>query len=268
MTAMESHLKGYTGLNIGLIFGGFCLLVAGYFLSIPLFTAIGGTFFGASLGSLFGRMANKDIIENFGLLSQPQKFTSEEANITLFRKEWHMYHVTKINGEFVWRYTLYDFSKESVPGYLQASVTIASPYDNTAQNHIVEAGIRKNKLVTLITACEGDEAGIHIFPRVEHTFRSDYCGIVDLTTWDDTPSISPVIIVSKPKYGTEPTIRDPEAKELDEFWISRMKTYGFDLLPRVTAETANKPIVQSTVQPTAQPIVQQISEQPIVQPTV
>lgn len=237
MSIMQSDFKGYTGLNIGLIFGGFCLITAGYLLSQPLAIAIGGTFFGASLGSLFGRIANKDILENFALFSQP-RMTSEEKDIQRFRQKWHLYYVNRYKDKYFWRHSDCDLSKVSIPGYLNTNEK-NKMLDGSEYTFNVEAGVRGNKLI-MIHSIEGKEKTIRIFPTTfNESIDASYCGFVCVTTWDNTRLIGPTILVKDPskitedllKIGENPTINDPKImKEMDDFWYKGIKRLNCDLL--------------------------------------
>jgi hypothetical protein len=73
------------------------------------------------------RSSDKDIINSFGLLSQSQKFTSEELAIKEFRQKWHMYYVNRNKGSYMWRHIDVDFSKVTIPGYLNTNEKNENP---------------------------------------------------------------------------------------------------------------------------------------------
>lgn len=95
-------LKRDTSYHIAFIIVGLGLLIIGYVIQTNsvisnILISSGGAFIGASLGLLFGRAADKEITHEFGLLSNPQKFTTQETQIEEYslRKKWHIYYVNK-----------------------------------------------------------------------------------------------------------------------------------------------------------------------------
>jgi hypothetical protein len=162
------------------------------------------------LASLFSRWANKDIIENFGILSKSAKFTSDEEAVKKFRKNWHMYYVNRELGEFFWRHIPCDFTKVPIPGYLHTKeknfLTDGSEYFFE-----VEAAIRENVLIS-IHSIEGKDNLVRIFPSIKNESLSGYyCGFICLTTLDNTGLLGPTILAKdSSKFGEEPTIKNPQ----------------------------------------------------------
>ena len=167
MTEFPEILRGYSGLNIGLIFCGISFLITGLLLSQPIFYTIGGTLFGASLGAFFGRIANIDLNQKTIELNQKtnelyvklidtlntletQKFISDELSVKAFRRIWHLYHITMIDGNYYWRHTLCDFSQSVLPGCLYAIANVLDPKGNP-MTYCVEAGVRGDRLFIIET---------------------------------------------------------------------------------------------------------------------
>lgn len=242
MKLSQLNLEVY-GFYIGAFLFGFAALLYGTNNNNLIISTFGGSFVGASLSSLLSRKGNNDIINNFALLNQTQKLTSEDAKLEFFRDKpiWHMYHVTRLrDGKLVWRYTLYDFSHVNVPGYLQAHLKISHPENGEKQNRIAEAAVRNNKLIILKNNNKKSyetPAEICIFSNPEQTWADEYYGIADITTWHKNLSLSPVILLAdsyfkKKNYGNEGTITDLETiKKMNEEWKSEMKKLHYDLLP-------------------------------------
>lgn len=232
LNIIKSALKGYIGAYIVLAVSGFCFLVFGYHFSINWVTAIGGTFFGACLGSLFGRFANQDIIKNFALLSQP-KLTSFEEDIKPFKEKWHIYYVIKKeNNEYVWRHIPCDFSKSSVPGYLvtkEKSKTV----EGKEYSFSVEAGVRGNRLISIHTV-DGKDKLIRIFPSTkDEAMKGFRFGFVCLTALNNSQLIAPTILaISSEKFGEDYVIDNPlKMKELDDCWCQGMENMHYKMYP-------------------------------------
>jgi hypothetical protein len=243
------YFQGYSGVSLGLIGCGLGCFAIGLADSLPLATTIGGTLFGASLGAFFGRLANMDINEatndthdkivKMFELSQINSLTSEEALIKDLRLAWHVYLVTKIDGNFYWRHAVFDFSKVSIPGRLEAVIIDQNPTSKKTQHLRVEGGVRGSRLVMLLSAMEGKEIAIYVFPSVEQHLDAVYCGVSCITTWDKTSAISPAIMsespiqedTSKIDNGVGATVTDIETiKKLNKAWKMDMKNLGYDLL--------------------------------------
>lgn len=172
-------------------------------------------------------------------------FTSNESNIKDFRRTWHMYHITKLDGKFIWRYMLIDFSKVPFQDHLKTNVKVISPEDDEQnhnveassedeKNYIVEAGVRGTILTILTTASIGYDTGTFVFPCLTQNVKNEvYYGIACISmTYDYTPIISSAILADKPLYGEDPTIRDKHiSKKIYEKWLFEMEKRKHDLLP-------------------------------------
>ncbi|WP_440947879.1 hypothetical protein ACSAZL_06440 [Methanosarcina sp. T3] len=231
MDTIQTNTKRELAFHYVLISTALILLYTGFYFSQPIITTIGGAFIGASISSVYSRFADKDIINSFGLLSQPQKFTSEESAIKEFRRKWHMYYVNRNKGSYVWRHIVVDFSKATIPGYLNTNEKNENPGGKEYEFN-VEAGVRGNKLITIHTI-KGKENLIRIFPSINNEAMDGYYfGFVCLTTLDNTRLLGATILADNSlEFGEAPLINDPELmKKLDKRWYEGIKKLNFDLM--------------------------------------
>jgi hypothetical protein len=154
-----------------------------------------------------------------------------------------MYYVNKIDGKYLWRHAPCDFSKVSIPGYLNTNEKNTT-HLGKEYSFNVEAGIRGNKLIT-IHSIKGKENLVRIFPSInDEAISGFYCGFVCLTTIDSTRLIGPTILAEdSSRFGEETVIDDPaKMKELDNFWYSEIKKLNFELIP-MPSNLVNIPIL-------------------------
>jgi hypothetical protein len=142
---------------IGLAVAGLCLIAWGATSGFPFLTSVGGALFGSCLGSFIGRIAKRDLTEQIKRMVREAlfpSFTTEENKIDAFRRLWHIYHVTEMDGKFVWRHRVADFGKIRIPGRLTAEISRMDKQGSPATNIFEGAsGPRKNIYRKLIRTC-------------------------------------------------------------------------------------------------------------------
>lgn len=224
-------------LLIGLAVAGLCLIAWGATSVSPFLTSLGGALFGSCLGALIGRVAKRDLAEQINKTVRESLypgFTTDESKIAGFRQKWHIYHVTEMEGKFVWRHAVADFRKNRIPGRLIAETTSTDKRGGVAK-YIFEGGIRDERLVLIIKAIASEErSAIYIFPFAGLTFEDRHFGILFLQTYDATNSISPTLITRDPipEALNEGTISDLGATVLDAIWVQRAEATS-SILPRI-----------------------------------
>lgn len=239
----KTHTKGIniTGWQITLIVTailGVCVVALGYFAELPFLTPIGGALFGSCFGSLIGRIANRELSEDIKetvASAVKSDFVSEENKIAGLRNHpWHLYHVTKRAGKFVWAHTVIDFGKFHVPGRLFAETFLLNKAGKRI-DYTFEAGVRDSRLVLINKARASQEpCGVYIFPFVGLEFDDCHFGLLMHQTWDNTNSVSPTFIARNAVEGIveEGPVSDEQSKTLDQLWEKNATNEG-DLLPRV-----------------------------------
>jgi hypothetical protein len=222
-------LRFYEGLFVGLLFVGLALVALGSAIESEVFIAGGGALLGTSLGAFGGRLSNQDLVKsNQDLADRLSKlvhegvkdsFVSDNETIEPYRIKWHLYHVTKMKGSFVWRKATLDFTKSQTPGRLTSRIYLLDTSDNP-RFYTVEAGIRDNHFIVFLDSETSPEpVTTYVFPFVGVNAPS-YYGVVFLETWDRSPAIAPAIISSKVlhDYRKEGTLPSEIGRILDREW--------------------------------------------------
>lgn len=190
-----------------------------------------GTCMGLVFGSLTGSSALqrvKELVEN----TLTSSLTAPDSELQPFRKVWHHYLSTKINGKTVWRYRTIDFSKTVVPGKLIANLQVPGP-DGKTHQYFIEAFIAAPRVVFVQKAAVGAEAPvIHVYPYATEHFRAVVAGTVFLQSWDgDRLSVRALMSASPIALGTtrvatEGTLADTTFGTLDEIWSKQAEQLG------------------------------------------
>jgi hypothetical protein len=156
---------------------------------------------------------------------------SAENEIEPFRKVWHHYLVTKIEGKAVWRYRILDFSKTIVPGKLIATLTVPGP-DGRPHTYMVEAFIAAPRILFVQKVVAGTEAPvIHVYPFGTEHFRTVIAGTAFLQSWEGDRLGVPVMMSTSPiDLGeTVPaigTLAESHFSKLDEIWGKQADQLG------------------------------------------
>jgi hypothetical protein len=187
--------------------------------------SLGAGVVGAALSIVITRSADRDRREDLvAHLSQTlgARFSSDEADIQALHADWHHYHVTAIDGRYVWRYLFIRFSRSPAVGSLQTWLE-ADDGKGHVLEYLVEAGIRGSHAILLLTSTTGgvgDESTAVLPHLLTRSYRSHHCGVGLYQTWDGTDTIGRVIISRRPLMPTGPnaTVADEHSGQLDELW--------------------------------------------------
>ena len=180
----------------------------------------------------FGRSLFKE--SDFQILLDTIGFASEEEVIRHFRKKWHHYHVTLMDGEYVWRHGIYDFGQFHVKGRLAAEAVYTDARGNKTP-YRVEAGMRDQRLVCLIKTTVGKEPTfVEIQPLMGLSFQPRFYGIAVLQTWDGTFALTPTIMSLQPVHecDIDEDIRGEMAERFDKTWLDGFSSMH-EILPRI-----------------------------------
>lgn len=212
-----------TGFLLGVLVSGLSLIALGSAKKDPFWSSIGGSLFGASLGTLTGKLSTYGLTENLKeLIRQGVKdsFVSDEDKLAGHRKKWHVYHVTRMDGKWYWCYTCIDFSKSHTPGRLMSETHLINQ-DRNPKDYVVEAGVRDTRLIIFLRDKGSQEpVMVYVFPLAGLGIQSRHLGMVFVQTWDANNTISPAIVSASPLsgYAKSGKISDDLAREIDELW--------------------------------------------------
>jgi len=229
MKQLKEMLSGYKGVFLGLSIAGATLVALGYIIDVSVLSSIGGALFGASLGVFIGRLSTADLTEDLKRLVREgviDSFVSDEEQLSSYRKNWYLYHLTRMDGKWLWRHTCIDFSKSQTPGRL-TSETYLLNQDDEPKYYTVEAGIRDERFILFLRDKATEEPPlIYVFPWAGSGVQPYNLGIVVLQTWDRTDAISRTFICSKPledhtQIGTLPA---DKARKIDKEWWVGIKS--------------------------------------------
>ena len=96
-----------------------------------LLTSIGGSLIGANISLLIGSLRDNDHLQVTKRIltdSLESGFSSNEEDISAYRKTFHHYHMTEIRkDQFEWRYFIIDFSNSQSIGKLTSEVSFIDP---------------------------------------------------------------------------------------------------------------------------------------------
>jgi hypothetical protein len=212
-----------TGFLLGLLVSGLSLIALGNARKEPFWSSIGGSLFGASLGTLIGKLSTYALTQDIKeIISQTVKdtFVSEDGKLDGYRRHWHLYHVTEMDGTWLWRHTTVDFSRSQTPGRLVSETYLLNP-DGKPKRYVAEAGARDSRLIMFLRDKGNQEPAIvYVFPLAGLGTQIRHLGMVFVQTWDANNAISPAIVSLKPlgDYTKMGTIPDNLAREIDDLW--------------------------------------------------
>jgi len=227
MKKLKKMLSGWRGLFIGLSIAGPTLVVLGWFIDVMFLSSMGGALFGASLGVIVGRFSTEDLTEDLKQLVREgvkDSFVSDEEQLGSYRKNWHLYHVTQMDGKWCWRHTRIDFSNSKTPGRLTSETFLLNQAGNP-KYYTVEAGIRDSRFILFLKAkgAYKEPTLTYVFPRAGEGVDDSHLGVVFLVSWDGKHVISRTIVSSYPLEGhTEMgTLPADKARKIDQQWWER-----------------------------------------------
>ena len=187
---------------------GLALVGVGSQVENSLWTAIGGTLFGACVGGLIGSMRLQRVREDVQTMldhsredvrsilanSTRADLRSEEEEIDYYRRKWHIYIYTSLNGHLVWRHAVLDFSKSYVAGSIRAEVPIKD-LGTVSSYYVFEGACRNQRLILTGRPEKGNEpCTVAIYPFIGQDFRRVGPGVCFITTWDGGEAMAPTLL--------------------------------------------------------------------------
>lgn len=222
------------------------LLAVGVGLVLLLTTnlaAIGGAVFGAGFSSVVAIVGGHGYDEDLrrkldGALLKLDgalpagAFETTERLLAPYRKIFHYYYTTQVNGTSRWYHATLDFSKDFAPGKLQASYAIRG------RTYFVEGFLKRDCLILALSNPLGDHErqAINVFPDFAKHSRDTSFGVSLHETWDPTNEVGRGILALQPfvEAQADGFVEDTQkARELQKRWDKAMQQLAWGLFPNI-----------------------------------
>ena len=220
---IKDLLSGLSGVLLVLLVTGLGFLIAGSYHQNSLLQTIGGTAIGASISALIGSWnfveIREDIVHILSSINSPG-LTSQDSDIAQYKKRWHSYFLTELEGKDVWRYAVIDFSKNLVPGLLITELS-SSARERDGRLFRVEGFARDDRFVIVGKALNSKEPTlVAVYPTMGESFRSMHAGLCFIKTWDANEAVSKALVSERPiaDWSQSGTVSEDAALKLDEEW--------------------------------------------------
>lgn len=204
-------LLGIAGVAIGLL--GEHLLRDTPAMVTSMVSVFGAALFGASLSMIIEELLGTEVRDIWHYLTAKERFDSAPDYLDAVVGVWHVYYLTKANGERIWKYVTYALAKgdsgKSITGHFSVLDQHGRP-----RYYAIEAGVRGDSLIAVFRATSGRENdSIEVVPRMTHTHLDRHVGLQMLETWDGELGIS-LSLYSRDKLVDDPvgTVRSGSAK--------------------------------------------------------
>ena len=227
---------------------GVLFVVAGYFIPETklvsiLFTSIGGAIVGAAISAGVGYILTRDIendIKQIVREGYENSLDLDENIVSKHRKTYYLYHVTSIDGKFVWRCAVLDFCQATAFGKLVTSAIATK--DGLSYNYYYKGHIKMNggRLV-LCSTRDNEPPGIYVFPEFGDDLQQYSSGIASIHTWDGYNSMSQCVISvsalndgdEKQSKNTVVTINEKHFENMNSKWKSALRQKHYHVLPLI-----------------------------------
>ena len=241
------HNKVKYGVLIALFLGGICLVV-GFFVQEPklvstLFNSIGGAIAGAAMSAGVGYVLTRDIeseIKQIVKEGYENSLELDEKIISDYRKKYYLYHVTSIDGNFVWRLAILDFKESTAFGKLITKATTIQ--DGLKFQYSYKGHIKTNdKRLILCSTRANEPSGIYVFPEFGDDRQTLSSGIACIHTWDSHNSFSQCVLSANPlndddekqAANTVTTMDEKYFKSMNTHWKNNLKSRLYHILPLI-----------------------------------
>lgn len=203
------YINGFFGWIIGLVFLGIALIIYGSLSDGLLFSSLGGALLGAGFSTYIANLAYEGFEKRtYSIISaiSSDYFKSNENKLGYYRKKWHYYSITKIDGKIMWRHHQLDFSKEIIPGSLICRFR-SRELKEKDRGYVYEGFFREERFVLVGKATIGEEPPvIAVFPQMGNAFRGIQAGVIFARNYDNEDSFCSALLSEKPieekvKYG-------------------------------------------------------------------
>jgi hypothetical protein len=167
-------------------------------------------------------------------LQVARSLSADVDRIEQFSGAYHRYTVTKIDGQYVWRYTKPSLSSKVRRGHVLGRVEIPGPdRKNVAYN--LEGSVRDDRLVLYSRRGQGTEStAVQLFPRFTRDHLKITSGVQIVETYDGDAALAPCLIAREPLLENQAvgSVDDERAAALlDKTWV-RSFAAEHDILPR------------------------------------
>ncbi|QOV44081.1 hypothetical protein [Streptomyces chromofuscus] len=199
-------------------------------------TAVGGGIVGAVISIMVARASDRETLQHITDVledSLTSTLRSDNTRLAPARQLWHHYYLTKLRGQYVWRYEKYPFDLSAHVGSLAVEIDVQTDSGRT-HKYLVEAFVRHERL-TIVSHKAGEEANVfeEIYPQFDGEL-SEYFGLGVVRTWDATNIVTKAILSSLPLVpGAEGTLPEQNFPELDRIWEQGFKRLN-EVLPDCT----------------------------------
>ncbi|MER6979451.1 YtxH domain-containing protein [Streptomyces carpinensis] len=199
-------------------------------------TALGGGIVGAVVSIMVARASDRETLQHMTEVledSLTSTLRSHNERLAPVRQLWHHYYVTKLRGQYVWRYERYPLHLSAHVGSLAVEIDVQSDSGHT-HKYLVEAFVRHERL-TIVSHKAGEEVNVfeEVYPQFDGEL-SEYFGLGVVRTWDATNIVTKAILSRLPLVsGTEGTLPEGDFAELDRIW-----ELGFKRLNEVLPDCA------------------------------
>ncbi len=209
-------------------------------LGSQLLILLGGSGLGTCFGMVFGSLSDASAVQRIRELLEDSLHTAlhaSEAELEPFRKVWHHYLLTQLDGKFVWRYRTFDFSRVQVPGKLVGAFEVRGR-DNRQHAYRLEAHLAAPRLLFVQRAASGTEPPVvHLYPAATEEFRSQHAGLAFLKSWDGHDLCTPALMCDTPldlgvAVAQEGTLPETTFQKLDELWGRQAARIGLSVASR------------------------------------
>lgn len=210
-TQRQADAGFVVGLLVGLLVVGAVLIYLGNRFEEPYLLTLGGAVIGTSAGGVIGSMdvrrVRRDILENFqdalGL-----QVRSDETELRPYRRVWHAYHLTEVDGSIWWRHATIDYSRADTPGVLRTWLT--STDRDSSPTYKYDGFCRGSRFLQFGKAEDSGEPWIvMIYPSMGESFRYLHPGVAFYRTWEGNDVASKCLMTKEAidgykKYGNVP----------------------------------------------------------------
>lgn len=184
-------------------------------------SAVGGGVIGAAISIYLAAGDGRDTlraVRDVLARSLRARMRSREEDLAAVRQPWHFYHVTQIDGVFVWRYTNYRFDKSNASGSITAFVRDV----RAGKEHVyhTEVAVRESRMIMVEEAEGGSEPPlVAVMPYFTESFRHVRAGVFLIKSWDGKDLLTKCLWSLTPLVGTVgPEVKREDYGRLEDLW--------------------------------------------------
>jgi hypothetical protein len=193
-----------------------------------ILVGIGGALVGAGIAGLTTTLKTLDawaLLYDELCISKEHGFMSAEKDIVGLRKLFHHYHVTRCDGQWVWRYERVDCGSVRAPGALVANIDYSGKAGELRKS-VFRAGVVDNRLLASNKEMHvREDADVYMYPWMMEAGTINV-GFEVRVTLDRSSALMPGILSEEPiaSWTTVGTVTDAQVmRALNDSWISQMK---------------------------------------------